>query len=95
MGGLERKPQTGVVIDKEKKKELQRIQKQFQQLEEQIAKLTASKAALEASLADPGTYSDKSKFIQAETAYKKAGEELEVLNKQYEKLFEKIMELEQ
>ncbi|MBK8142999.1 MAG: ABC-F family ATP-binding cassette domain-containing protein [Chitinophagaceae bacterium] len=89
------KPQTGIVIDKEKKKELQRIQKQFQQLEEQIAKLTASKAALEASLADPGTYSDKSKFIQAETAYKKAGEELEVLNKQYEKLFEKIMELEQ
>ncbi len=89
------KPQTGVVIDKEKKKELQRIQKQFQQLEEQIAKLTAKKAELEASLADPGTYSDKSKFIQAETAYKKAGEELEVLNKQYEKLFEKIIELEQ
>ncbi|MGB5028642.1 MAG: ABC-F family ATP-binding cassette domain-containing protein [Chitinophagaceae bacterium] len=89
------KPQTGIVIDKEKKKELQRIQKQFQQLEEQIAKLTASKAALEASLADPGTYSDKSKFIQAETAYKKAGEELEVLHKQYEKVFEKIMELEQ
>jgi len=89
------KPQTGVVIAKEKKKELQRIQKQFQQLEEQIAKLTARKAELEASLADPGTYSDKSKFIQAETAYKKAGEELEVLNKQYEKVFEKIMELEQ
>jgi len=89
------KPQTGIVIDKEKKKELQRIQKQFQQLEEQIAKLTASKAALEASLADPGTYSDKSKFIQAEAAYKKAGEELEVLHKQYEKVFEKIMELEQ
>jgi len=89
------KPQTGIVIDKEKKKELQRIQKQFQQLEEQIAQLTASKAALEASLADPGTYSDKSKFIQAETAYKKAGEELEVLHKQYEKVFEKIMELEQ
>jgi len=88
------KPQTGIVIDKEKKKELQRIQKQFQQLEEQIAQLTASKAALEASLADPGTYSDKSKFIQAETAYKKAGEELEVLHKQYEKVFEKIMELE-
>ncbi|HQV84999.1 MAG TPA: ABC-F family ATP-binding cassette domain-containing protein [Chitinophagaceae bacterium] len=89
------KPQTGIVIDKEKKKELQRIQKQFQQLEEQIAQLTASKAALEASLADPGTYSDKSKFIQAEAAYKKAGEELEVLHKQYEKVFEKIMELEQ
>lgn len=89
------KQQAPVVIDKEKKKELQKVQKQFQQLEEQIAKLSAKKEELEASLADPGTYSDKTKFIQAETAYKKAGNELEALNKQYEKVFEKIMEMEQ
>ncbi len=84
-----------VVIDKEKKKELQKVQKQFQQLEEQIAKLSAKKEELAASLADPGTYSDKTKFLEAETAYKKAGNELEALNKQYEKVFEKIMEMEQ
>lgn len=89
------KQQPPVVIDKEKKKELQKVQKQFQQLEEQIAKLSAKKEELAASLADPGTYSDKAKFIEAETAYKKAGNELEALNKQYEKVFEKIMEMEQ
>lgn len=89
------KQQAPVAIDKEKKKELQKVQKQFQQLEEQIAKLNAQKTLLEASLADPGTYSDKTKFIEAETAYKKAGSELEALNKQYEKVFERIMEMEQ
>lgn len=89
------KQQAPVSIDKEKKKELQKVQKQFQQLEEQIAKLNAQKTLLEASLADPGTYSDKTKFIEAETAYKKAGSELEALNKQYEKVFERIMEMEQ
>lgn len=89
------KQQPPVVIDKEKKKELQKVQKQFQQLEEQIAKLSTKKEELAASLADPGTYSDKAKFIEAETAYKKAGNELEALNKQYEKVFEKIMEMEQ
>ncbi|HNU15861.1 MAG TPA: ATP-binding cassette domain-containing protein [Chitinophagaceae bacterium] len=89
------KQQPPVVIDKEKKKELQKVQKQFQQLEEQIAKLSTKKEELAASLADPGTYSDKAKFIEAETAYIKAGNELEALNKQYEKVFEKIMEMEQ
>ncbi|MBI5373699.1 MAG: ATP-binding cassette domain-containing protein [Sphingobacteriales bacterium] len=84
----------GAAIDKDKKKELQRVQRQFQQTEEQIAKLDSRKAELEASLADPATYSDKTKFIAAETAYKKAGEELTLLTRQYEQLFEKIMELE-
>jgi ATP-binding cassette, subfamily F, member 3 len=81
-------------INKEAKKELQRLQKQFQQLEAQIASLTTEKAALEASLSDPGTYSDKAKFLQAETGYKGASAKLKELNAEYEKLFEKIMELE-
>lgn len=89
------KPQnTGAPINKDAKKELQRLQKQFQQLEEEIAKVTAKKARLEASLADPGTYSDKTKFLETETAYKKAGDELKQLNAKYETAFEKIMELE-
>ena len=83
-----------MAIDKEKKKELQRVQRQFQQVEEQIAKLNIRKAELEASLADPSVYSDKSKFLEAENGYKKADQELAGLNKQYEQLFEKIMELE-
>ena len=43
---------------------------------------------------DPATYSDKTKFLQAEAAFKKAEEELRLLNQQYEQVFEKIMKLE-
>lgn len=82
-------------INKDVKKELQKQQKHFQHLEEQIAALNSKKAALEASLVDPATYSDKAKFIEAETAFKKAADELVQLNIKYEEVFEKIMELEQ
>jgi ATP-binding cassette subfamily F protein 3 len=81
-------------VNKEQKKELQKQQRIFQQLEEKIASLTRQKNQLEASLADPGTYSDRNKFVQAETDYKKAGDELNKANKEYEQVFEKIMELE-
>jgi ATP-binding cassette subfamily F protein 3 len=81
-------------IDKDSKKELQRLQKQFQQLEEKIASQNKLKTELEASLSDPATYSDKIIFQQAETSYKKAADDLSVLNTEYENLFEKIMELE-
>lgn len=79
---------------KEAKKELQRLQKQFQQLENEIAKLQQQKAGLDALLADPATYSDKTKFLQTETDYKIVNNQLVSKNAEYEKLFEKIMEAE-
>jgi ATP-binding cassette subfamily F protein 3 len=88
------KPQTTTPINKEHKKELQKQQRIFQQLEEKVALLTKQKNELEAALTDPSTYSDKQKFILAEAAYNKAAAELEQLNKQYEQVFEKIVELE-
>lgn len=81
-------------INKEAKKELQKMQKQFQQLEEKIARLNTEKSSLEAQLSDPETYSDKQKFLQTENAYKKAEDELSRCNAEYEKVFERIMELE-
>lgn len=81
-------------INKEAKKELQKMQKQFQQLEEKIARLNTEKSSLEAQLSDPETYSDKQKFLQTENAYKKAEDELSRCNVEYEKVFERIMELE-
>lgn len=81
-------------INKEQKKELQKQQRIFQQLEEKIASLTRQKSQLEASLADPATYSDKTRFVQAETDYKKTEDELGKANREYEQVFEKIMELE-
>jgi ATP-binding cassette subfamily F protein 3 len=56
--------------------------------------LTKQKTELETALTDPATYSDKQKFLQAESSYNKAAAELDQLNKQYEQVFEKIMELE-
>jgi ATP-binding cassette subfamily F protein 3 len=90
----EEKKQIHTPIEKEVKKELQKQQRIFQQLEEKIAKLNQQKQQLEAALADHTTYSDKNKFIQTETDYKKVSEELVNLNFEYEKVFEKIMELE-
>src|SRR5215204_2595416 len=88
------KPQTSAPINKEHKKELQKQQRIFQQLEEKVALLTKQKNELEAALTDPATYSDKQKFLGAETSYNKAAAELEQVNRQYEQVFEKIMELE-
>lgn len=88
------KTQTTAPINKEHKKELQKQQRIFQQLEEKVALLTKQKNELEAALTDPSTYSDKQKFIQAEAAYNKAASELAQVNKQYEQVFEKIVELE-
>ena len=76
------------------KKESEKIKKQFHQLEHNIAELSKKKIALEADLGTPEIYSDKSKFLQTETSYKKDCTELELLNKDYEIIFEKMMENE-
>ncbi len=81
-------------INKEAKKELQKFQRNFQQLEEKIALLNDQKKKLEASLADPAIYTHKESFLKAETDYQSATDELARLNKDYETVFEKIMELE-
>lgn len=81
-------------INKEQKKELQKQQRIFQQLEEKLAKVNEQKQQLEAALGDHSIYADKNKFIQTETDYKKVSEELLSLNFEYEKVFEKIMKLE-
>ena len=80
---------------KEQEKELSKVKKQFQQLEEKLSRLNATKAKLEADLAIPEIYLDKEKFIDAENRYKQNTIELQRVNKEYESLFEKIMELEE
>ena len=82
-------------IDKELKKELQKQKSRFQQLEEKIAQLNKKRITLEAALASPEVYGDKTKFLEAETAYKNSAVELQHANADYEIVFEKVMELEQ
>ncbi len=86
--------QTPNPIDKEAKKELQKYQRQFQQLEEQIADLTRRKSKLETDLGSHEIYSDKAKFVQTETDHKNLSDQLVKANKEYEIVFEKVMELE-
>ncbi len=81
-------------INKELKKELQKQQKRFQQLEQQIAEMKIRKDKLEKALSDPEIYADKNKFREAESAYQQAAGEADKLNKEYETVFEKLMELE-
>jgi ATP-binding cassette subfamily F protein 3 len=82
-------------VTNEAKKELDQIKKHCKQLEDKLTVLTQNKSKLETALGDPEIYGDKVKFMQAENRYKKAVEELETLNNQYEEAFERMMELEE
>jgi ATP-binding cassette, subfamily F, member 3 len=87
-------PENKQPINKEVKKELQRQQKLLQQLEEKINTTTEEKNKTEQLLSDPSTYGDKTKFQQTEAAYQNLSKQLQQLNAEYEKVFEKVMELE-
>lgn len=88
------KPVNNTPVNRELQRELQKQQRQLINLEEDISKASAEKEKLEQALAAPVNYADKKKFVSVENDYKKAKEKLQSLNKEYETLFEKVMELE-
>ena len=81
-------------VTPDNKKELQKYKTRFKQLEEKVALLTKKKTELEALLGTPDIYSDKMKFQKAESDYNLSVKDLAAANEEYEKVFEKIMELE-
>lgn len=81
-------------INREQQKELQKLQKQFSKLEGTINELNQQKTNIETELALPENYSDKNTFIKLEERYEQVQQKLAAANKEYEKLFERIMELE-
>lgn len=81
--------------NRELQKELLKAKKQFEQIEERIAKISEEKNKLEADLALPEIYSENSKFIETESRYKQKADQLAKDNEAYEKLFEKILEMEE
>lgn len=96
---VEVKVEKPVEVKKEKapqtpdaKKEAEKIKKQFGLLEEKIAKLNKQKISLENDLGTPDIFSNKAKFAETEAAYKKVNDELMIVNKEYEVVFEKMME---
>jgi ATP-binding cassette subfamily F protein 3 len=74
--------------------EIQKLQKQLKKLEEQINNISKEKSQIEENLAKPEFYSDKNKFLQLENNYKSVQQKLESANKDYESVFEKLIELE-
>lgn len=81
--------------DRELKKEHQRKQKKFQRIEEEVNKMQEEKTQLEAKLADPEFYADKDKFQKLDETYKAHTNKLDVLMKDYDKLFEELLEMEE
>lgn len=81
-------------VSNDDKKELQKLKTRFKNVETEVETLQETKTKLETALANPEIYNDKNKFLETETAYKKATESWEKVNKEYEELFEKIMALE-
>ncbi len=90
-----KKAANNISQNKEWQKELQKAQKLFQQLEEKIAALNKEKLKLESNLALPEIYLDRQKFIDAEKLYQQKVDQLAKATTEYEKLFEKIMEMEE
>jgi ATP-binding cassette subfamily F protein 3 len=85
-------PVQHTAIDKEKQKEKKRLQRQFEELEKKISELKSQKITVEAALADPGIYSDMKKFQETERQYNKVSSELQEAEKQYEVVFEGLMD---
>lgn len=94
---VEEKKEVKPVDSKEqndKKKELQKQQKAFEKAEEQLGKAEASKAKLEADMGNPDIYANKEKFQKIEAEYKLCLSHLEKVQKEYDTIFERMMELE-
>ena len=82
-------------VSKEAKKLLQKQQKLVEQLEADIQRLQEESGRLEQELSAPEIYSDRQKFLVAESEYKKASLSLSVARQNYDVALEKLMELEE
>ena len=78
-------------IDKAKQAEEKKLQKRFADAEGLVAKLQDEQKKTEALLADPGIYLDKVKFQETEKKYKLVSQQLLQAEKEYEQLFERMM----
>jgi ATP-binding cassette subfamily F protein 3 len=81
-------------INRELQKELQKEQRRLTNVETQLTKAKEEESRIELALGNPANYADRDKFIQIEADYKKAKSERERLEREYETVFEKVMELE-
>src|SRR5450432_29928 len=82
-------------VNKEAKKQLQKQQKLVEQLDADIKRLQLESNRLEEKLSAPEIYSDRQKFLVAESEYKKYALSLSVAMQHYDSALEKLMEMEE
>jgi len=76
------------------KNELKQLQKKISKLEMDINNVNSRKEAVEADLGNPTFYTNHIEFTKLESNYKKIIEEKKKLDKEYEEIFEKMMDVE-
>jgi ATP-binding cassette subfamily F protein 3 len=81
-------------INRDLQRELQKQQRKLSNFEVDITKANNEKQRLELAMAQPENFSDRQKFVSLEADYVKAQLSITSLNKEYEILFEQVMELE-
>ncbi len=93
----EEKPKNNISNDQLNalKKELQKQQKMFAKQEEDINRLKQDIVVLEGKLGDPDFYKNQQEFLKVDEQYRQHSAKLMQMNKEYDKSFEVIMELEE
>lgn len=76
------------------KNELKQLQKKISKLEMDINNVNSRKEVVEADLGNPTIYTNHIEFTKLESNYKKIIEEKKKLDKEYEEIFEKMMDVE-
>ncbi len=86
------KPEPVKQVSNDQKKEQQKLKNRFNQLELKLAELNKSKQHAEAQLASADIYGNKEKFQTAESNYNKITAELDAVTKEYEQVFEQLID---
>jgi ATP-binding cassette subfamily F protein 3 len=87
-------PLTNANASREQKKELQKLQKQFEHAERNLEELNQQKLVLEADMARSEIYANPAKWKELENAYQTLLQKIDILNEEYEQLFNKITNIE-
>jgi len=87
-------PKANAPIQKEKQKEEKKIRNRFNKLEEEMARLKTDIGEAEQKLALPETYADKNLFLETENRYRELNQRLQLMQPEYENLFEQLIAFE-
>lgn len=100
-GGNKNSPATVVTpaarpaIDKEAKKQLQKLQRQLDDADIQLTQLKKEKAQLETEMAKPEVFTQANRLLELQKQLKRLEQQIESSNKNWEKLFEEISQIEE